>query len=89
VLDEDEKVSKESVGIGLGLAVCREILLQMGPTNLNLLFVESKKDFGSAFYFYLKRFNLNAATIPITNFYGGRQKIKKCTCDTILIVDDE
>lgn len=61
----------------------------MGPPNLNLLFVDSKKDFGSAFYFYLQRCALNAATIPITNFRAGRDKKNKCSCNSILIVDDE
>ncbi|CAK79579.1 unnamed protein product (macronuclear) [Paramecium tetraurelia] len=52
--DEDEKVSKQSVGIGLGLQVCKSIIRQLAPSNFNQLFVESVKDMGSQFYFCLK-----------------------------------
>ncbi|CAD8167173.1 unnamed protein product [Paramecium pentaurelia] len=54
VADEDEKVSKQSVGIGLGLQVCKSIIRQLAPSHFNLLFVESVKDSGSQFYFCLK-----------------------------------
>ncbi|CAD8066099.1 unnamed protein product [Paramecium sonneborni] len=54
VADEDEKVSKYSVGIGLGLSVCKSIIRQLAPENSNLLFVDSIKDSGSSFYFCLR-----------------------------------
>jgi len=39
----------------MGLAVCREILKQIGPDDMNLLFLDSTKDFGSKFYFFLNK----------------------------------
>ncbi|CAD8124944.1 unnamed protein product [Paramecium sonneborni] len=51
--DEDEKVSKHSVGIGLGLSVSKQIIKLMAPKNQNYLSVESIKDEGTRFNFLL------------------------------------
>jgi hypothetical protein len=40
--DDNEKVSKDSVGIGMGLIVCKSILRMIGPSHMNILFFESK-----------------------------------------------
>ncbi|CAK68329.1 unnamed protein product (macronuclear) [Paramecium tetraurelia] len=52
--DEDEKVSKHSVGIGLGLSVSKQIIKLMAPNNQNYISVESKEDQGTCFNFLLK-----------------------------------
>ncbi|CAD8170647.1 unnamed protein product [Paramecium octaurelia] len=52
--DEDEKVSKHSVGIGLGLSVSKQIIKLMSPKSQNYLSVESTKDEGTQFNFLLK-----------------------------------
>ncbi|CAK79286.1 unnamed protein product (macronuclear) [Paramecium tetraurelia] len=52
--DEDEKVSKHSVGIGLGLSVSKQIIKLMSPIGQNYLSVESTKDEGTQFNFLLK-----------------------------------
>jgi light-regulated signal transduction histidine kinase (bacteriophytochrome) len=53
-IEEGDKVSKDSVGIGMGLTVCKEIINRISPSGLNYIFVESQLDIGSAFYFFLK-----------------------------------
>ncbi|CAD8114467.1 unnamed protein product [Paramecium primaurelia] len=52
--DEDEKVSKHSVGIGIGLSVSKQIIKLMSPKSQNYLSVESTKDEGTQFNFLLK-----------------------------------
>ncbi|CAK80936.1 unnamed protein product (macronuclear) [Paramecium tetraurelia] len=52
-VDDDPKISKDSVGIGLGLSVCQHIIKAMGPQGLNSLFLESIMGGGSQFYFFL------------------------------------
>ncbi|CAD8175001.1 unnamed protein product [Paramecium pentaurelia] len=52
-VDDDPKISKDSVGIGLGLSVCQYIIKAMGPQGLNSLFLESIIGGGSQFYFFL------------------------------------
>ena len=46
-VDDDPKISKDSVGIGLGLSVCQYIIKAMGPSGLNSLFLESIMGGGS------------------------------------------
>ncbi|CAD8155354.1 unnamed protein product [Paramecium pentaurelia] len=52
--DEDEKVSKHSVGIGIGLSVSKQIIKLMSPKSQNYLSVESTQDEGTQFNFLLK-----------------------------------
>ncbi|CAD8196462.1 unnamed protein product [Paramecium pentaurelia] len=52
--DEDEKVSKQSVGISLGLSVCKQIIKHLAPAHQNYLSVESQLGEGSQFYFVLQ-----------------------------------
>ncbi|CAD8136032.1 unnamed protein product [Paramecium pentaurelia] len=52
--DEDEKVSKQSVGISLGLSVCKQIIKHLAPNNQNYLSVESTLGEGTQFYFVLQ-----------------------------------
>ncbi|CAD8127176.1 unnamed protein product [Paramecium sonneborni] len=52
--DEDEKVSKQSVGIGLGLSVCKQIIKLLAPMHQNHLSVESQLGEGTQFYFVLQ-----------------------------------
>lgn len=42
ILDEYEKVSKDSVGIGMGLAVCKHILQEISPNDFKQLCVTSE-----------------------------------------------
>jgi signal transduction histidine kinase len=56
-IEESEKISKDSVGIGMGLSVCKEITKKLGPEGLNLMYVDSAKNMGSSFKFFLKEFN--------------------------------
>ncbi|CAD8198125.1 unnamed protein product [Paramecium pentaurelia] len=68
--DEDEKVSKHSVGIGLGLSVSKQIIKLMAPKNQNYLSVESTKDEGTRFNFLLKyneEQNLNSNFLQKSN----------------------
>lgn len=46
-INEDSKVSKTSVGIGVGLSVSNFIIRAMGVPMMNSLFVESKIGGGS------------------------------------------
>jgi hypothetical protein len=46
-IDEDDKISKNSVGIGMGLSVTQAILKLLSPENVNTIFVESKESYGS------------------------------------------
>ncbi|CAK66470.1 unnamed protein product (macronuclear) [Paramecium tetraurelia] len=52
--DDDEKVSKQSVGISLGLSVCKYIVKHLAPMHQNYLSVESQLGVGSQFYFVLQ-----------------------------------
>ncbi|CAD8122224.1 unnamed protein product [Paramecium sonneborni] len=68
--DEDEKVSKHSVGIGLGLSVSKQIIKLMAPKNQNYLSVESTKDEGTRFNFVLNYFqesNQNCNSLQKSN----------------------
>jgi K+-sensing histidine kinase KdpD len=38
-IDDDERISKHSVGIGMGLSVCKAIASKMGAQNMNTIFV--------------------------------------------------
>jgi signal transduction histidine kinase len=53
-IEEAEKISKDSVGIGMGLSVCKEIIKFIGPEDLNLIYVDSALGIGSSFKFFLK-----------------------------------
>ncbi|CAD8072626.1 unnamed protein product [Paramecium sonneborni] len=82
VADEDEKVSKYSVGIGLGLSVCKSIIRQLAPENSNLLFVDSVKDSGSSFYFCLRYIEEKSSiqkslqmTIPLQDAQSASVKV--------------
>lgn len=46
-VNEDDKISKNSVGIGMGLSVAKAILKQLGPKDMAQIFVESKYNCGS------------------------------------------
>ncbi|CAD8207915.1 unnamed protein product [Paramecium octaurelia] len=68
--DEDEKVSKHSVGIGLGLSVSKQIIKLMAPKNQYYISVDSKKDEGTCFNFLLKyneESNLNTNFLQRSN----------------------
>jgi hypothetical protein len=39
MVNSDEKVSKDSVGVGMGLLICKYLLKMMGPDSMNALFV--------------------------------------------------
>lgn len=71
IADEDEKVSERSVGIGLGLSVCKSIIKLMAPSSCPYLFVESIKEQGTSFYFclqYLDETLMNSG-VKASNFH--------------------
>jgi hypothetical protein len=67
-LDEYERVCKDSVGIGMGLAVCKQILEQISPKEFNQLCVSSERGKGTEFSFYLQimehHFSPNVSYLP-------------------------